>query len=383
MDTTRRTLLFGATAAGGVALGANAWADLPASVYAVHVQPSGQTVRVTLIMDRAVFARTFFLTAPDRFVVDLANTRLRLPQGEYGRGPGGGLVRRYRHAPRPGGAARVVFDLDVPARAVRQDLEARSSELSFELIPYDFIPAPPIVSPPAPGGRRTIVVDAGHGGRDPGAIGANGIREKDVVLDIALQLRDVLEYRGYRVALTRDGDRFIELADRVRFARAQDADLFVSIHADSHADSRAQGASVYTISARGEARAQDLMGAQNWDLDLGDAPRHGVARDVLVDLYQRETTGRSAQFARLLIQQLRGVTRLLHNTHRNAGYFVLLTPDVPAVLIETGFLSNIEDARRLSDPRARRALAGAVAAAADAYFGTAPVRSRAQKQRES
>ena len=382
MDTTRRTLLFGATAAGGVALGANAWADPPACLYAVHVQPSAQQVRVTLILDRTVFARTFFLTGPDRFVVDLANTRLLLPQGEYGHGPGGGLVRRYRHAPRPGGAARVVFDLDVPARAVRQDLGGHSTELSFDLIPFDFIPGP-IVTPPPPGGRRTIVVDAGHGGRDPGAIGANGVREKDVVLDIALQLRDVLEARGYRVALTRDGDRYIELADRVRFARAQGADLFVSIHADSHADSRAQGASVYTISARGEARAQDLMGAQNWDLDLGDAPRRGVARDVLVDLYQRETTSRSAQFARLLIQQLRGVTRLVHNTHRNAGYFVLLTPDVPAVLIETGFLSNIEDARRLSDPRARRALAGAVAAAADAYFGAAPVRPRAQKQRES
>src|SRR5690606_7723203 len=115
--------------------------------------------------------------------------------------------------------------------------------------------------------RRTIVVDAGHGGRDPGAIGATGTREKDVVLDAALKLRDALESRGqYRVALTRDSDRYVELEDRVRFARAQHADLFISIHADSHANREASGASVYTLSERGADRAQGMMSSQNWNL---------------------------------------------------------------------------------------------------------------------
>src|SRR5262249_55206454 len=214
--------------------------------------------------------------------------------------------------------------------------------------------------------------------RDPGAIGATGVREKDVVLDAALQLRTALRARGnYRVALTREADDYVELAERVRFARAQNADLFLSIHADSHANSAAQGASVYTISGRGEDRAQDMMDSQNWDLDLGEAPSQGLAHDILIDLYQRETSNRSAQFAQMLIPRLRQVTPLLRNTHRSAGFFVLLTPDVPAVLVETGFLSNVTDERRLSDPRARRVMAGAMAQAVDAYFATQIVHARA------
>jgi N-acetylmuramoyl-L-alanine amidase len=113
------------------------------------------------------------------------------------------------------------------------------------------------------------------------------------------------------------------------------------------------------------------MTSQNWNLDLGEAPRQGVAHDVLVDLFQRETTNRSAQFAQLVIPRLGQVAPLLSNTHRNAGFFVLLAPDVPAVLIETGFLSNPTDERRLNSPRAREQMADAMAQAVDDYF-TAP-----------
>ena len=330
---------------------------------------------MTVALDRAVAARTFFLADPDRFVIDLANTRLALPQGASGEGAGSGMVRRYRYAPRPDGASRVVLDLAAPASLVRQDLGGRHApEISFDLA----LNAPLVAAPPpremlgrsAP--RRTIVVDAGHGGRDPGAIGVTGVREKDVVLDAALQLRDALESRGsYRVALTRDADRFVPLEDRVSFARAQNADLFISVHADSHANQDACGASVYTLSERGASRAQGMMAAQNWDIDIGAAPRQGVVGDILVDLAQRETTNRSAQFAQTVIPRLGQVSPLLTNSHRNAGFFVLLAPDVPAVLIETGFLSNVADERRLADPRARQGLAEAMAGAVDAYF-TAP-----------
>jgi N-acetylmuramoyl-L-alanine amidase len=197
------------------------------------------------------------------------------------------------------------------------------------------------------------------------------VREKDVVLDAALKLRDALQQGGrYRVALTRDTDRFVELDDRVRYARDQHADLFISVHADSHANHDAQGASVYTLSENGATRAQTMMAAQNWDIDLGQARRDGVVGDILVDLAQRETTNRSAQFAQTVIPRLGEVAPLLRNTHRNAGFFVLLAPDVPAVLIETGFLSNAADERRLSDPTARERLAEAMAGAVDAYFTT-------------
>jgi N-acetylmuramoyl-L-alanine amidase len=370
MDITRRSFAcFGATALGGLAATGRAFAEPPSAIRGVLVQEVGAASRVTLALDRPAQAHTFFLSDPFRFVIDVANSQLELAGGSTGQGAGAGLVRRFRYAPQADGVSRVVLDLEAPANLVRQELSRRSASLSF-----DIAPTVPVAPPPAPlerpgrqQTRRTIVIDAGHGGRDPGAIGVNGAREKDVVLHCSLMLREALEQRGYRVALTRDADAFVELQDRVRFARTQHADLFISIHADASPNSETTGASVYTLSDSGANRAQNMMASQNWDLDLGDT-RDAVARDILVDLAQRDTTNRSAQFARIVIPRLGRVAPLLRNTHRNAGFFVLLAPDVPAVLIETGFLSNVTDERRLSDPRARERMAQAMAEAVDAYF---------------
>ncbi len=370
MTFDRRTLLFAGAGALGALADGRAWASAPVAVRNVIVEPSGAAVRVTLALDAPASPRTFFLREPERFVIDLPQARLVAPAREIS---GGGVVRRCRLA-QHADYARVVLDLEAPASLVREARGTRRApEISFDLAPNaPFVAAPaPLERPGRNAPRRTIVIDAGHGGRDPGAIGVTGVREKDVVLDAALKLRDALEHRGnYRVALTRDADRFVELEERVRFARAQHADLFISVHADSHANREAQGASVYTLSERGAARAQNMMTAQNWDIDLGQARRTGVVGDILVDLAQRETTNRSAEFAQLVIPRLGEVAPLLTNTHRNAGFFVLLAPDVPAVLIETGFLSNVADERRLSDPRARERMAEAMAGAVDAYFAT-------------
>jgi N-acetylmuramoyl-L-alanine amidase len=376
MDLNRRLFaarLAGAALAAG-ALGRNeAWADAPALLRGVRLDPTPEGVRASIGLDRPALTRTFFLSEPDRFVIDVANARWAM--GGSGSGPGAGMVRGYRYAARPDGAARLVLDLEVPALLERQAIAGRSGgELSFDLAataPFTqaLEPNPQPAAPGRNGARRVIVVDAGHGGRDPGAVGLTGVREKDVVLDAALKLREALEARGrYQVALTRDSDRFIPLEDRVNFARAQNADLFISVHADSHANREAEGASVYTLSERGANRAQSMMAAQNWEIDLGAAPRGGFVGDILVDLAQRETTNRSAQFAEVVIRELGTVAPLLRNTHRNAGFFVLLAPDVPAVLIETGFLSNVQDERRLADPRARQNVAEAMAGAVDRYF---------------
>ncbi len=378
MDLSRRSFAL----AGGAALGlgltsGRAWGDAPAGIRAVALQQNGQAVRLSMTLDRPAGAQTFFLANPDRFVVDVAGAQWALPGARAsGEGLGAGVVRRYRFAQRPENVARLVLDLDASASLVRQEMGRRSPELSFDLVASAPVGAAPrrLEMPGRDMRQRTIIVDAGHGGRDPGAIGTTGVREKDVVLDAALQLRDALESRGiYRVALTRDADNFVPLEDRVRFARGQNADLFISLHADSSPNGEARGASVYTLSEHGANRAQNLMTAQNWDLDLGDAPRQGVIGDILVDLAQRETTNRSAQFAEAVIPCLGGVAPLLSSTHRSAGFFVLLAPDVPAVLIETGFLSNVTDERRLADPRARQAMAGAMADAVDAYFGSARI----------
>jgi len=378
MDVTRRSFaLFGATAFGGVALSGRAWADAPAAIRGVRLSADASSVLVSLDLDRQATARTFFLASPDRFVIDVSNAQWAMPQGPYGQGAGQGVVRTYRFAPRPDGASRLVLDLSSPLNLVRQELGTRRApQLSFGLgtvTPVAFRPAQPleIDSPGRSLRRRVVVVDPGHGGHDPGAIGVSGVQEKDVVLDAGRRLRAALEGRGgYRVAMTRDDDRFIPLADRVAFARAQNADLFISLHADSSPNREACGATVYTLSDHGANRAQNLMAAQNWDLDLGAAPRHGVVGDILVDLAQRETTNRSAQFAEMVIPRLEQVSPLLVSSHRNAGFFVLLAPDVPAVLIETGFLSNPTDEARLDDPRQRQSVANAIADAVDAYFQT-------------
>lgn len=369
MDFTRRSLVAGAAAAAGLGWQRPASADVPAAIRGIDLAAAGDGARLSVALDRPAEARTFFLSSPDRFVLDLANARLAQPW--RGANAVGSLVAGYRSASRPDGSSRIVLDLSGPGRLVRQERDGRSpTQLHFDVAPFAAgTPPPPLELHGRSARVRTIVVDAGHGGRDPGAVGATGVLEKDVVLDAALQLRAALEGRGgYRVALTRDEDRFIALDERVRFARAQNADLFISLHADSAPNAETQGAAVYTLSERGADRAQDMMSAQNWTVELGDAPRQGVTRDILVDLFQRETTNRSAQFAQLVLPRLGQVTPLLRNSHRSAGFFVLLAPDVPAVLIETGFLSNVADERRLADPRARQAMADAMAQAVDAYF---------------
>jgi N-acetylmuramoyl-L-alanine amidase len=250
-------------------------------------------------------------------------------------------------------------------------LARRRTEEGGRRLVFEFAGVGAALQQPLLAGRR-VVIDAGHGGRDPGAIGVSGVREKDVTLAAARELKRVLEARGYEVAMSRDGDEFIQLADRVAFARARHADLFISLHADASPRGEAQGASVYMLSQRGEARSRALMEGQNWRMDLGEAPRTGEVRDILVDLAQRETVNRSAQFAETVVARLNAAAiPVLDATPRNAGFFVLLAPDVPAVLVEMGFLTHSADEARLVQPEAQARLARALADAVDAYFSAA------------
>lgn len=346
----------------------------------------GKTL-VSLTLDRATEARSFLLAGPDRFVIDVPAS---MAAGSLDVRPAG-VVRGVRHARRPDGAMRVVFDLSVAPRLGARRVEGpteQTTKLVYELIgpaPVQVMQAPParavqvVLAPPtAPTpapiplvrmAERVIVIDAGHGGKDSGALGVSGTQEKDVVLAAALGLRDQLQARGgYRVVLTRQSDVFLPLPDRVAIARREKADLFISLHADSHTDGRASGASVYTLSERGGARARNLMDAQDWNVDLGDGPQNAGVQTILVDLAQRETTGKSADFAHGLITELGREAPLLRNSHRSAGFFVLLAPDVPAVLLEMGFLTHAGDEARLATPAVRRRMMGAVADSIDVYF---------------
>jgi N-acetylmuramoyl-L-alanine amidase len=344
--------------------GATVAAEPATAVRAALVQPlaDGGT-RITLRLDRSAPARHFLLQGPDRLVVDVRGARVTFGAPP----PCGGLVRNVRHGVRPDGA-RLVFDLAGPA-AVSPEAGGPSQLVYLLRPPPVTVAASVPVATAQQADLRTIVIDAGHGGHDPGAQGVSGGQEKAVVLAAARELKAELEQRGgYRVVLTRESDVFLPLEARVRIARESHADLFISLHADSNGDHRARGASVYTLSERGGARARGLMEAQDWDLNLGDEAQPAEVRRILVDLAQRETKSRSATFAQTLIERLQGASPLLRNTHRSAGFFVLLAPDVPAVLLELGFMTNAQDETRLLDPVRRQRAMAAIADSIDVYF---------------
>ena len=217
--------------------------------------------------------------------------------------------------------------------------------------------------------KPVIVIDPGHGGRDPGAIGKKGTRESVITTASAKELqRQLLATGRYTVILTRRGDIYVDHEERLRIARAGGADLFISIHADSAGNSSARGASVYTLADRAKNRSKRIVNSQNWILDVDLTEQSDPVGDILVDLAQRKTSSQSEKFADVLIGELEGSTTLIGNSHRRAGYFVLLAPDVPAVLLEMGFLSNSRDEKLLNSAAHRKKVLRSVTRAINTYF---------------
>ncbi len=234
-------------------------------------------------------------------------------------------------------------------------------------------PTPPKVALVRP---KLVVLDPGHGGKDPGALGVRGTKEKTVVLAIARRLQQELQAGGrYRVVLTRSGDSFVALRQRVARAQALNADLFLSLHADSHPDSGVRGASVYTLSEEASDREAAALAARENHSDavvsglrLANQPDN-VAR-TLVAMSQRGTVNDSRRFADTIVQTFgRNGVRLLPRTHREAGFAVLTSPDIPAALVELGYLSNPQDEKLLTVRQHQIALARALRASVDAHFG--------------
>jgi N-acetylmuramoyl-L-alanine amidase len=232
------------------------------------------------------------------------------------------------------------------------------------------LPLPPIKPED---GKPVIIIDAGHGGIDPGAIGASGTLEKEITLAYARAVAQALAATGrYHVVLTRKKDNFIRLRQRIAIARGAGADLFLSLHADKDGTSALRGASVYTLSEQAsDAEAEALATKENKadiiaGVDLSN--ENQVVTDILIDLAQRETQNLSARFAGMLVLELKQETTLLHNTHRFAGFAVLKAPDVPAALVELGYLSSRQDESLLASSQHRAKMAAAIVRAANAYF---------------
>lgn len=214
--------------------------------------------------------------------------------------------------------------------------------------------------------KKVVVIDAGHGGHDPGARGQQA-SEKDLNLAAARALQARLERTGrYRVVMTRESDVFVPLETRVRIAQHADADLFISLHSDSGPGADLRGASVYTLSDKASLRAARFISKDDWFMKAN--LMGGGVSDILFDLTQRATKNRSAAFAQTLVGHIEGKAPLLRRSHRDAGFMVLLAPNVPAVLLEMGFLSNTEDEQLLRDPDRRGRLMTAVGDAIDDYF---------------
>ena len=355
-------------------------------------------VRIVLDLDQRVDFSIFLLPDPYRVVVDVPEVSFRLPDSAGSRavGPIGG----WRYGQFRPGTSRLVIDASSPVQVKSAfvlppsgeqqyrlviDLTAASREVFLEdsdasIQRHVALSAPRVSPPPAAPAplpksddRMTIVIDAGHGGVDPGAIGENGVYEKNIVLAAAKALKDALEATGrYKAVLTRDGDNFIRLRERIAIARRVDADLFVSLHADSIKDHSLRGLSVYTLSENASDKEAEALAASENKSDIVAGidltQQEPEVTNILIDLAQRRTMNYSARLAGYVVKEMERETKLLGRPHRFAGFAVLKAPDVPSVLVELGFLSNREDSRRLNDPAYRRKVAAGLTRAIDRYF---------------
>ena len=221
--------------------------------------------------------------------------------------------------------------------------------------------------------KKIIVLDPGHGGQDPGAIGYSGVYEKNITLAMGRALKALLDQKGkYKVYLTRSTDKFIPLRERVKIARRYKADLFMSIHADSALNRNAKGLSVYTLSETASDKEAAALAERENKADvisgLNLVEHSKEVSDILINLAQRETMNRSSEFAAFMVQEMKKSVKLVANTHRFAGFAVLKAPDIPAVLLEMGYLSNRQEEKLLQQKNYRKKLAESTAEAIDKYF---------------
>ncbi|HEX6092848.1 MAG TPA: N-acetylmuramoyl-L-alanine amidase [Dongiaceae bacterium] len=260
---------------------------------------------------------------------------------------------------------------DAPGTAAAENTAPAAAAESGDGVMLAAMLIPP-TKPKSASGKFLIALDAGHGGKDPGATGINGTEEKEITLKMALELKALLEGTGrYDVLLVREDDTLIPLRKRIEIARQSGADLFISLHADHNDNKHQRGASVYTLSeTASDAEAAALATRENKeDLITGVDLSHQsqMVTSILIDLAQRETKNLSARFASYVTKQLSTTTRMVYSSHRFAGFAVLKSPDVPSILVELGYLSNELDEKELVSKRYRGRMAKAILRAIDQY----------------
>lgn len=378
----------------------------------IHSMRIGQgigNIRIVFEADSKFDYKVFLLNEPKRLVLDTQNIKVS-PAIER-QNDNNNLVSKTRVGALGGSETRVVFDLQKPVVIKKAFMLPPQSGFSWRFVvdveiaserefaskvgnsnalsndsyssQYAQVATKPassskskpqkISSNNESNRKKVIVLDPGHGGQDPGAIGYSGMYEKNITLAMAKELQKILEKDGqYKVHLTRRTDIFIPLRERVKIARRYDADLFISIHADSALNKNAKGLSVYTLSENASDREAAALAERENKADviagLNFSEHTKEVADILINLAQRETMNRSSEFATFMVKEMRKSVQLVDNTHRFAGFAVLKAPDIPSVLLEMGYLSNRVEERLLKQKDYRKKLAGSTGNAIDKYF---------------
>ncbi|MCK5858656.1 N-acetylmuramoyl-L-alanine amidase [Abyssibacter sp.] len=349
----------------------------------VRVWPGPDSTRVVFDLSGAIEHKLFTLDNPSRVVIDVPNAS----RGAVGGADGRGIVDRVRTGQRSPDTLRLVVDLQKSVR-VKSFVLPPSGRYGHRLV-VDLDTGTPTITPatratsaeapPAPVVPMAekpiiIAIDAGHGGEDPGARGARGTKEKDVALAISRRLAKLVNaQRNMRAVLIRDGDYYIDHRERTRLAREAQADLFVSIHADAFTDRRARGSGVYILSQRGASseHARTLARRENESDLIGGVrldDKDDVLASVLIDISQTAALEASFDAAERMLGEIGTINRLHQTTVQQANFLVLKAPDIPSVLVETAFISNPEEERRLSDSDFQARLAQRLLKGIQGYF---------------
>lgn len=355
-------------------------------IKAVRMWASPDSTRVVFDVDRRIEHNVFVLKNPDRVVVDLSNASFANPVGQLDYS--NSLVKGIRSGIQQDRTLRVVLDMKssaVPKSFLLNPTAHYGHRLVIDLEPENTTvietvkQAPPVTATIPEYGRDVVVaIDAGHGGEDPGALGKRGTREKDVALSIAKRLEQMLRsHKGIRPVLIRTGDYYISLRGRIRKARQAKADLFISIHADAFKNGRARGASVYVLSKKGASSeaARWLAASENKSDLIGGVSlddKDDLLASVLLDLSQNATQAASMDIGSKVLAELVTAGNVHKERVEHAGFVVLKSPDIPSLLVETGFISNLHEERLLRSGRHQQRIANAIYKGIKRYFNENP-----------
>ncbi|WP_120497061.1 N-acetylmuramoyl-L-alanine amidase [Kiloniella sp. EL199] len=373
---------------------------------AIRIGKHPDKTRFVMELSEEPAYRIFTLPDPYRIVIDLPKLNWKVPKNKVPRATGAVQALRFglfepnisrvvldaRYPvsissafllpPKEGHKHRLVVDIKrVSAATYKSSGEQKRQLTSVKPLKEETQVAatpvvPTLIAPKTTKkkSKKVIVIDPGHGGVDPGAIGVSGIQEKNLALSYAKSLKAVLEKSGrYKVVMTRNSDTSLALRQRVGIAQKADGDLFISLHANKHPSSRVRGFSVYSLSEKGSDKEAEALAAKENKADIiigfDLSEQSADVSKILIDLAQRETNNQGKQFANVLVGEMKREAKLLGRPHRSAGFAVLKSPVIPSVLVELGYMSNRQEERLLRSDKHRERLVTAISRAVDQYFG--------------